>query len=599
MKTISPSLRGVACAFATTIFILFSSCGTETSKSSDVIAEQAGTTVNVRVEGAVTNLNMYLSKTAYSLNVALRIFQSLGDLDPKTQELVPMMVKALPLKRDVTEGPYKGMLAFDFEILDEAVWDNGSPVTGKDVEFSFKILFHPNLPTESWRSYFGYMVGMDVDPANPKKFTAYFNQYYMLMVEGLCGIPIYPAYNYDPNNNLTNVPLADFLDPEKAEQLKNNPAVKAFAEEFLSPKYANDKNYVSGSGPYRLESTDGDQGTILIKKQGWWGDALLDKYPILAAYPGRLSYKIVPDEAATENYLKTEALDVVSNISPAKFLEMKQTRILADKYDFHTYGATQYTRWAMNMRSPKLNDKRVRQALAYLVDYDYLTKTVMQDLAERIVGPVNPSKSFYAKNVPLYQYNVEKAKSLLAEAGWADTDKNGVLDKVINGVKTELSLDLITSFKSKPNELSSLSIKENAQLAGIRINVRDVDIERLSAETKEGRFETAIYGAAIRPGLVELYQSYHSASLSPNGDNRTGFSQADSVIVAIRTTEDNAKRNALYIKAQEIIHDEVPEVYLFAQLQRIVVAKKFDYVISPNRPGYFEQMFKLKLKQTQ
>jgi peptide/nickel transport system substrate-binding protein len=258
MKTISPSLRGVAGAFAITVFFLFSSCGTETSKSSDAIAEQAGTTVNVRVEGAVTNLNMYLSKTAYSLNVAMRIFQSLGDLDPKTQELVPLMVKALPLKRDVTEGPYKGMLAFDFEILDEAVWDNGSPVTGKDVEFSFKILFHPNLPTESWRSYFGYMVGMDVDPANPKKFTAYFNQYYMLMVEGLCGIPIYPAYNYDPNNHLTNVPLADFLDPDKAGQLKDNPAVKAFAEEFLSPKFANDKNYVSGSGPYRLESTDGD-----------------------------------------------------------------------------------------------------------------------------------------------------------------------------------------------------------------------------------------------------------------------------------------------------------------------------------------------------
>ena len=106
-----------------------------------------------------------------------------------------------------------------------------------------------------------------------------------------------------------------------------------------------------------------------------------------------------------------------------------------------------------------------------------------------------------------------------------------------------------------------------------------------------------MYGAALHPGLVELYQSYHSASLAPKGDNRSGFSKADSVIVAIRTTEDEAKRNALYIKAQEIIREEVPEIYLYAPLQRIVVSKRFDYVISANRPGYYEQMFKLKKQQ--
>lgn len=96
---------------------------------------------------------------------------------------------------------------------------------------------------------------------------------------------------------------------------------------------------------------------------------------------------------------------------------------------------------------------------------------------------------------------------------------------------------------------------------------------------------------------MELYQTFHSANVSPKGDNRSGFSAADSVIVAIRTTENEATRNALYIKAQEIIREEVPEVYLYAPLQRIVVAKKFDYVVTANRPGYYEQMFRLKTNQ--
>ncbi|MCB0575740.1 MAG: hypothetical protein KDC61_14370, partial [Saprospiraceae bacterium] len=182
-------------------------------------------------------------------------------------------------------------------------------------------------------------------------------------------------------------------------------------------------------------------------------------------------------------------------------------------------------------------------------------------------------------------------------AGWKDTDGNGIVDKVLNGKKTDLVLELIAGTKAKVHELTCLSLEENARRAGIRINVVGVDIERLRNDTGEGKFETAIYGAALDPGLVEMYQSFHSASMAPNGDNRTGFSKADSVIVAIRTTEDEATRGALYVKAQEIIHEEVPEIYLYAALQRVVVSNRFDYMLTANRPGYYEQMFKLKPKQ--
>ena len=135
--------------------------------------------------------------------------------------------------------------------------------------FSIKIIFHPDLPTGIYRGFFEYLKALEVDPANPKKFTAYFSQYYMLMVESMCGVPIYPAYNYDRNNYLANIPLSDFLDEKKSAGLKYNPSAQAFAKEFLEPKFANDKNFVSGSGPYRLESTDGEQGTVLVKKENW------------------------------------------------------------------------------------------------------------------------------------------------------------------------------------------------------------------------------------------------------------------------------------------------------------------------------------------
>lgn len=592
--TKSPPLAGRLPGVAAVLVALFLfACNGETK----VNPGKSENVVNVRMDAAVANLNIYLSYTGYSRYVGMRIFQSLAEIDPKTLEQKPWLIKKLPVRRDVNDGPYAGTLAYDFEILDEAKWDNGSPVTGKDVEFSLKIIFHPGLPTEVWRGYFEYLKGLEVDPANPKKFTAYFSQYYILMLDGICGVPIFPAYNYDSDNALAGIPLSDFMDKTKSAQLAANPAAQAFAKAYQEPKFANDKNFVSGSGAYRLESTDGEQGTVLIKKQNWWGDALTQQYPILAAYPEKLVYKIVSDEAAIENLLKTEDLDVALQITPAKFLEMKQNPTLAAKYDFVTFGATQYSRLGINLRNPKFQDKRVRQAIAHCIDYDYLVNTVMQGLAQRLVGPINPALPFYARDIPLYDFNIEKAKALLAEAGWKDTDNNGIVDKVIKGKKTDLTVDLMAPTKAKVNELAATSIQETAQRAGIKINIIPVDIEKLSQDTKQGKFEIAMYGAAVHPGLVELYQTFHSANLSPKGDNRTGFSKADSVIVAIRTTEDEATRNALYIKAQQIIHDEVPEVYLYAPLQRIVVANKFDYVVSANRPGYYEHMFKLKAQQ--
>ena len=596
MKTIIFSvLRPTTLAVAA--LLLAWHCKTDPKGQTGGIQNSANATVNVRMEGAVSTLNIYLPATGYSRYVGMRIFQSLGDIDPKTLELKPTLIKSIPAVREVKDGAFAGSLAYDFEILDEAKWDNGSPVTGKDVEFSLKIILHPGLPTEIYRGYFEYLKGLEVDAANPKKFTVYLSQYYMLMMEGMCGVPIYPAYNYDPGNALANIPLSDFLDKTKTAQLTANPAAQAFAAAFQEPKFANDKNFVSGSGPYRLESTDGEQGTTLIKKENWWGDAAVQKNPLLAAYPGKLVFKIVLDEAAIENLLKNEDLDVITNITPGKFLDMKKNPDMTAKYDFETLGSSQYSRWQFNTRSPKLEDKRVRQALAHVVDYDYIVKTVLQGLAQRLVGPVNPAKSFYAKDLPLYDYNIEKAKNLLAEAGWKDTDGNGIVDKVLKGKKTDLTLDLITGTKAKVNELTAISIQETAQRAGVKINIVPVDIERLSDDTKRGKFETALYAAALHPGLVELYQSFHSNSLAPKGDNRSGFTKADSVIVAIRTTKDEATRNALYVKAQEIIREEVPEAYLYAPLQRIVVAKKFDYVITANRPGYYEQMFKLKTAQ--
>lgn len=561
---------------------------TEKDKTTDV--------VNIRLESAPNNLNGYLTSSAYSLYVCNQIFQTLGNLDPKSLEMKPLLAKSIPTVRNVTEGTYKGSLAYDFEIQDGAQWDNGTPVTANDVIFTLKIIFHPGLPTQNWSSFFQALQAVDVDPANPKKFTVYFKEYYMLALETMCQFFVYPAYNYDPNNRLADIPLSDFLDKDKIKALgasDNN--LKTFADEFNQGKFAYDPAAVTGSGPYRLESVN-DQAATLIKKDNWWGDKASSSAPLLAAYPQKLVYKVVTSEPIAENMLQTGELDIVTGLNASNFVKLQSDTAWTNKYDFITSGSIQYARWLLNLRSPKLSDVRVRRALAQVVDYDYAMKTVLQGLAQRIVGPVNPAKPYYADKLKPYTMNIAAARQLLAEAGWTDTNNDGTVDKVINNKRVEMIIDLEAPTANKINELVANSLHETALQAGVKINVIGVDISKISADTKSGNFESALLGSQLYPGHVELYSRFHSASLSPAGDNRTGFANAriDSLIVAVRTTPDEDARKNLYGEIQKILYEEMPEIPLYAPLQRVIVAKKFDYVLTNNRPGYYEQMFKLK-----
>ncbi len=553
--------------------------------------------VFVRIDAAPNNFNTFLSGGhAPSTFVSRQTFQSLGELDPKTLEMKPVLVVSIPAVRMVKEGPKKGQFAYDFEIIPEAVWDNGSPVTANDVAFTLKLVFHPGLPAV-FRGYLTQMSSMEIDPANPKKFTVFLGSFYMLAIETLCSTPIYPAFQYDPTGKLAAFPLSDFLDTAKTASLAANASLKAYVEEFSQPKFVNDPNAISGSGPYRLELMN-EQGAIMVKKQNWWGDKVSEQYPMLAAYPKKLVYKLVKDDQTLENMVKNGELDLVGGtITPSKFLDMKNNDSLNTKFDFFSMGYVQYNRWLLNLRNPILADLEVRRALRHVVDYDYFINQVQRGLAVRIAVPMPPDRPYFAKDIPLPDFNIVKARDILAKAGWADTDGDGILDKVIDGKRQQLSIKVEAGTSIKTVELVTNSMKESARQAGIDLNIVSTDLTVMSADTRSGNYESAVLGVALFPFLIEYYQRFHSKSLAPAGDNRSGYisAKADSLIEAIRTEPDEAKRNALYLQIQQVLYDDIPEIPLFAPLQRIIISKKFVTGIeSNNRPGYYEHFARNK-----
>ena len=553
-------------------------------------------TLKVRLESPVSMINPMVVGTGYPRYVANNVFQTLSAMDPKTIEMKPLLVKNIPSAVTVADGKYKGNLSYAFELMDAAKWDNGTPVTAADVEFSLKIILNPLANTKIWRGYFDRMTGFEIDPANPKKFTFYLRDYYILGLESITQFPIYPIYNYDPNNLLKNIPLDALIDPKNAEKLaKTDKNLQDFATAFNQPATGADLKMISGSGPYSVSFLDPAQGVLLVRKKDWWGDQAVGTNPFLVAYPDSIDYRLATAEDAAINMLRSGDLDLAANIAPVKFLELQKDADFAAKFELKTFWMPAFNRVLLNHRDPILADKRVRQALSYAINYDEILTDIQHGMAERTIGPINPNNPAYAKNIALYTLNIDKAKSLLAEAGWTDSDNDGVADKKINGKKTDLVFKMMNTTGTPVADQISAFIPTSMAKAGIKIEVVVADLPTITKETMAGNYQLATTASAWHPGTIDFYQVYHSDNILP-GDNRSGFANAemDQLINAIRGTESFDTRKPMYIRAQEILHDEVPEIFLYAPVTRLIISKNFNCDMTALRPGYQENQIQPK-----
>lgn len=540
-------------------------------------------TVRVRLPSDVKTLNPYLYRTAYEATVHSLAFQYLLDFDPETLELSPQLAIAKPTVEDIAEGPFAGGQRFTFEIQPDAVWDDGQPVTGHDMAFTLKVLFNPKAPMQRWLAYLDYVAGIQVDEGNPKRFTILTNRKYFLAEAALSNLIVLPRHVYDSAGLLADFALEDLvaLKPD----VVNDPRLQQFAEVFTSPRMA--REVVEGSGPYELVEWVDGQRIVLARKRNWWGDALAERFTMLRAYPDTFIFIPIPDQTATATALRNQDLDVALELDSRLFKELQADSALQQIYNFYTPPRFVFFYIAMNNKNPKLADKRVRRALAHLIDVDQVISELYDGFGERITGPFLPDKPYYHKGLEPIPMDLDRARQLLAEAGWTDSDGNGILDKVIDGKKTELRLSyLITPGSEFQQNLLAL-LQSNARKVGIEIEAQAVESNVLGERLRNRDYELAGRGAGSSPVPDDPKQLFHTDSDNPGGSNyaRFGTPQTDSLIEAIRTAPDEQARLPLYLKLQEIIYDEQPLIFLFAPKDKIVVHKRFDAIITRNRPG--------------
>lgn len=477
-------------------------------------------------------LNPIIKDDVASTNVIHNIFARLMDWDRETGDYFPMLAESLDVSKD-----HKVMT---FTLRKNATWQDGTPVTTDDIEFSYQKLWDDKVEAAPLRAYIG-----------PFKFEKVDTYTFKFTVES-------------PNINT----LPNFFDSFVPVQKKQFQAVADYnkAKGIIDPV---------GNGPYRLKSFSRDQKLELEKVKGWWGDSL-PQYKNLNNFDS-IVYRIIPDTAlAYEKFMKGEIDAIEMNA------EMFGTRVKgSDKDKFGTDPDSGKNIWAKHFRTqfpaiwtyigwnskrPMFASKKTRQALAQLIDYDQISEKVYHNEGNRCISPFGSGTPNTAPDQKSRAFNLnpKKALELLKADGWADTDGDSVLDKVVDGKKIKFEFTLRYNSENPMRAKVAQMVKEQFKKAGITVNVQAMEWNSHIAEIENRNFDAVVMGWGKGSLYPDANQLWHTKSYENKGSNSTGYSnpKVDELIAESLKELNLQKRFKIMQKMGSIIYDDQPYAFI-------------------------------------
>jgi peptide/nickel transport system substrate-binding protein len=368
---------------------------------------------------------------------------------------------------------------------------------------------------------------------------------------------------------LKNVSVRDLLkDPS---QLNEN--VKKFADNF-------NKNYnrnPMGSGPYKFHRWKTGQEIELIRNPEYWGTG---KPGIDQAYLDRLKFRVVNNMDAALVRLKSGSLDYMEVLQPVQHVRGTNSERFNREFKKYEYYAPTYTYIGWNNEHPIFRDKRVRQAMTYMTDRKQIVKSVLFGLGEVVDSHIYFFRPEYDKSLASYPFDPNKAMALLNEAGWKDTDGDGVLDKVINGKKVPLRFEIKVNSGNAVRKSVALVLLDELKKHGIAASVRELDWTIFLNDVKNHQFDAVVLGWQMSTTEPDAYQVWHSSQAANKGSNAISYknSRVDEILELYRREFDAQKRIQMYKEFQEIIHDEQPYTFLYVGKRVSAVHRRFQGV---------------------
>jgi peptide/nickel transport system substrate-binding protein len=229
-----------------------------------------------------------------------------------------------------------------------------------------------------------------------------------------------------------------------------------------------------------------------------------------------------------------------------------------------------YLGW--NMRRPPFDDKNVRKAMSHAFPKDRIIAEVFFGLGLPVLSDVPPGSQYENTQLKPYVFDLERAKALLTESGWKDSDGDGIIDKTIGGMKKDFRFT-IKYIANVPEYDSMLLIYKNElRKIGIEMELKTFEAKEMMRISEDRDFECELGGWQM-DWDIDYFQLWHSSQAEQQGgSNNCGFvnKRVDELAVKLRETFETPERIAIVKEIQAIIHEEQPYTF-FRSAEGILV----------------------------
>ncbi|MGY1600658.1 ABC transporter substrate-binding protein [Geodermatophilus sp. SYSU D00815] len=389
--------RVLAASAATLTALTMAACASERDEGGGGGAEaESGGTFVFGVPGNPTMFDPAFATDGESFRVTRQIYEGLLTTEPGTAEIAPALAESYDVSEDGLE--------YTFTLRDGVTFHDGTDFNAEAVCFNF----------ERWYNF----TGLAASPAA--------SEYYQNMFGGFASTPEIPSIygGCEATDELTAViritqvtsrfpavltfpsfamqsPTA--LQEGDADNLGGNPDALTYTQYSLENP--------TGTGPFRFESWDQGNGQVtIVRNDDYWGEP---------AQVDEIIFRTISDGNTRRQELESGAIDGYDLVAPADYqtLEDGGFQVLPrDPFNI-LYLGINHGRVPGTAANPALQDIRVRQAIAHAIDRDTIVTSLLPEGAEAAIEFVPPSLDGWTDDVTTYEYDPDRARQLLTEAG--------------------------------------------------------------------------------------------------------------------------------------------------------------------------------------
>lgn len=321
-----------------------------------------------------------------------------------------------------------------------------------------------------------------------------------------------------------------------------------------------------GTGPFKFKSWASKDAITLVRNDDYWGEkANLDE----------VVFKVIPEAGARMMALRTGDIDVAMQPPPSELAIFKKDK----KFTVNETMGMRIIYAGFHNEMFPTDDVRVRQALSMAVNVPAILENIMEGSALLPKGYLAPAV-FGFKDMGLdkrYGYNPEKAKALLAEAGWKDSDGDGILDK--DGKK--LTIKFLGAKGRYPMDAEICeALQAMWKEIGVDCSLKFFEWAATFTMLRAPELDYNVYClgwvTTNRDADYSLYAMFHSSQFSPDGWNRNRYKDAkvDELLDKARSSQDREERKAMYGQVQDALGEAALWIPVYNTKETLIMNNK-------------------------